>query len=519
MLAGKHRNIAVVGDDDQSIYGWRGANVGIILDFEKDYPDAAVVTLEQNYRSTQKILECAYEVIRHNERRAPKRLWTDNEPGTNVCCYEAVNEQEEAAYIADTIRKVAQAEKRRWSAFAVLYRTNAQSRVIEEAFLALGLAYRIVGGLRFYDRKEIKDLLAYLRVLQNPRDAVSLRRIINEPSRGIGDKTIGALDRIAYEHEISLFEAMQRADGEQLPRATAEAVKKFVDTMLSLMERVDKLTLTELTTVVLEQTGYLPELLGQGTADAASRVENLQEFLTVTQQFQKTREDASLAAFLEHISLLSDVDAAEDAGNAVSLMTLHSAKGLEFPVVFIAGLEEGLLPHMRSLSDDAEVEEERRLCYVGITRAQERLYLTHAFRRTIFGQTQTSAPSRFLRDLPREFVDRQQEITQLKAEAPPPPEGERVLGGPKLDLVKILSRRADRDGDEARKRAEAAKAVASLLPQEPEFKAGQKVRHGQFGEGVVVTQQGVGDDAEVTVAFRKAGVKRLAVQYAHLERL
>ena len=519
-LAGVHRNIAVVGDDDQSIYGWRGANVGLILDFENDYPDARVIKLEQNYRSTQKILECAYEIIKRNASRADKRLWTENHPGENIVCYEAVNEQEEATYIAETIRERAQAARRKWSDFAVLYRTNAQSRVIEEAFLSVGLPYRIVGGLRFYERKEIKDLLAYLRVLQNPRDGVSLRRIIGEPPRGIGDKTIGALDRLAYERNVPLFEAMQMADdSEELAAAPQQAVKAFVATMASLMERVDKLTITELTNALLDETAYLPELLGQGTAEAASRVENVQEFLSVTQQFQKAREEPTLGAFLEHISLLTDIDDLEDQGNAVALMTLHSAKGLEFPVVFIAGMEEELLPHRRSMGDDRELEEERRLCYVGITRAQEMLYLTRAYRRTIFGQTQTSQPSRFLTDLPAEFVDRREEITQLKLAAPPAVEAERVVGGPKLDLVKILNRRADRDGDKVRKRAEAAKAVAEVLPAEPEFKAGHKVQHPKFGEGIVITQQGVGPKAEVTVAFKKAGVKKLQLQYAHLERI
>ncbi|MFQ6134008.1 MAG: 3'-5' exonuclease, partial [Armatimonadota bacterium] len=522
MLAGAHRNIAVVGDDDQSIYGWRGANVGIILDFEKDYPDARVIKLEQNYRSTQKILECAYDIIKQNESRADKRLWTENPPGDNIVCYEAVNEQEEATYIADTIRQIAQEAGRKWSDFAVLYRTNAQSRVIEEAFLATGLPYRIVGGLRFYERKEIKDLLAYLRVLHNPRDGVSLRRIIGAPPRGIGDRTMAALDRVAYEHDVPLFEAMQRAeDCQELGTAQQQAVKTFVETMVSLMERVEKLTITELTNAVLDESEYLPELLGQGTAEAASRVENLQEFLSVTQQFQnsETPEEPTLEAFLEHISLLTDIDQLDDQGNAVVLMTLHAAKGLEFPIVFIAGLEEELLPHRRSMDDQRELEEERRLCYVGITRAQELLYLTRAYRRTIFGQTQTSPPSRFLAELPAEFVDRHEEITQLKLSAPPPVEGERAVGGPKLDLVKILSRQADRDGDKAKRRAEAAKAVAEVLPAAPEFKAGNKVKHPKFGEGIVVTQKGTGPEAIVTVAFKEGGVKKLQLEYARLERV
>ncbi|MFQ5808857.1 MAG: ATP-dependent helicase [Armatimonadota bacterium] len=520
VIAAEHGNICVVGDDDQSIYGWRGANVQIILDFEDDHPDAAVVKLEQNYRSTQKILDCAWTVVKNNPGRAEKRLWTDNPPGDNVIFYQAVDEQEEATFVANTIRQLAGERRPRWSDFAVLYRTNAQSRVLEEACLTLGIPYRVVGGVRFYDRRELKDAIAYLRVIHNPNDGLSLRRIINTPTRGIGAKTISLLDQFAAEHNISLFEAVCRAtEIEALPRP--ERVVTFASSMQSLRDRAERLDITQLTKAMLDESGYLLALQAEGTAEAATRRENLQELITVTQGFQKQRESADLASFLEHVALLSDIDALEDEGNSVALMTLHAAKGLEFPTVFMAGMEERLFPHERSLNDGG-LEEERRLCYVGMTRAQQRLLLTYAFRRTIFGQTQNTTASRFLNELPSEFVDHRAEITELKMTAPPPDEvAEGAFGGPKLDLVKILNRQRDRtsvDATPRRARSGAvAASVAAVLPDPPKYKAGTKVRHAEFGDGIVITEQGSGDEAIVTVAFKKGGIKKLSLQYAHLE--
>ncbi len=514
-IAAAHRNICVVGDDDQSIYGWRGANVQIILDFEKDYPDAAVVKLEQNYRSTQKILDCAYTVVENNQGRAAKKLWTDNPPGDNVICYQAVDEQEEASFIANTVRQLATERRRPWSDFAVLYRTNAQSRVIEEAFLTLSIPYRIVGGLRFYDRREIKDAIAYLKVILNPHDGLSLRRIINTPPRGIGARTLTALDQFAAEHSISLFEAVCRASEIEV-LARPESVTMLANTMLSLIERAERLDVTQLTKAMLDESGYLLALAEAGTADAATRRENLQELISVTQKFGQGRGGADLTNFLEHVSLLSDIDALEDDAKAVALMTLHSAKGLEFPVAFIAGMEERLFPHERSVNDGG-LEEERRLCYVGMTRAQHNLFLTYAFRRTIFGQTQNSTASRFLAELPSEFVDHRAEITALKMSAPPAEGGDETFGGPKLDLVKILSRQRDRSATAAASARAASDAVAAILPEPPKFKAGTKVRHPKFGAGIVITQQGSGKDAIVTVAFKQAGIKKLSLEYANLE--
>jgi len=524
LLSGKHRNLCVVGDDDQSIYGWRGADVVIILDFENDYPDAKVIKLEQNYRSTSTILECANEVIAQNTSRAAKRLWTDQAGGPRVLCYEAVNEQEEASYVARRIGEQAREERRRYNEFAILYRTNAQSRVLEEAFLSLGLPYRIVGGLRFYERREIKDLVAYLRLLQNPADGVALRRIVNVPARGIGTKTIEALDRLAYAQQIPLFEACRAAEhSHELGPKAVESVRAFFELAMKLVEQVDQVGLTELTNLVLDETGYLQSWRDEGTAEGASRVENLQEFLSLTKKFEEARQDSSLGAFLEHVALLSDVDESDDSHNAVALMTLHAAKGLEFPVVFICGLEEKIFPHQRSMSETRELEEERRLCYVGITRAREHLTLTYCRRRTIYGRTEDTIPSRFLAELPGHHVHRCNEITKLLG--PPAlleePESE-AAGGPKLDLVEILTRAkraAEQGGQQPTDGAGARRARARKSgpePQAPEtpFRAGEKVAHPKFGKGVVVNCV----DDVVTVGFRDHGVKKLKVEYANLER-
>jgi len=545
LLGEKHRNVCVVGDDDQSIYGWRGADVGIILDFEKDYPDAHVVKLEQNYRSTQRILECANEVIAPNRGRAPKRLWTDAEPGESVTVYEAVNEQEEAHYVASCISRAVQERGRAYRDFAILYRTNAQSRVLEEAFLTQGLPYRIVGGVRFYERREIKDLIAYLRVLLNPADSVSLRRIINVPTRGIGDKTVAVLDRLAYENAGSLLEACRAAQGSAELSARAQAaVERFERMIARLSEQAQRLTVTKLTNNVLEQSGYLEMLEKDGTAESAARAENLKEFLSLTQKFEQSHEEASLSAFLEHVALLSDIDESDDSENAVAMMTLHSAKGLEFPVVFMVGLEENIFPHQRSMRDERELAEERRLCYVGLTRAQEQVTLTHCRRRTIYGQTQECEPSRFLKNLPEEHVERYDEVSRLFATEPKMEElAQAPVGGAKLDLVSIL-RRARENAVLAREREKeerkaASTKMAAARPGRPGttmsagerpkrrtgkmraasqgcqgFRAGEKIIHPKFGKGIVVSCT----EAEVTVAFPDQGVKKLSLDYAKLER-
>jgi DNA helicase-2/ATP-dependent DNA helicase PcrA len=524
----------VVGDDDQSIYRWRGADLRNILEFERDYPDARVVKLERNYRSTAKIIECAFEVIRRNKDRAEKRLWTENHPGDNVVVYEAVNESEEAEWVAQNIADQVERRLTRYGDYAVLYRTNAMSRNFEEALIAKGIPYRVVGGLRFYERAEIKDVVAYLRVLYNPADGVSLRRIINKPTRGIGDKTLAVLDQYAYENACSLYEALGKAEGmDDLSLRAQTAVSSFHGTMEELRQKADGLRLPELSNAVMEDSGYVQALREQGTAEAASRIENLQEFVTLAGKFREAYAEGEpdLGAFLQHISLLSDIDEAEDPGNAVSLLTLHSAKGLEFPVVFMVGLEENIFPHQRSMKDELELAEERRLCYVGITRAQRMLYMSHAFRRTIYGQPQDQRPSRFIGELPQDLITRRQDVSRLaRPQIFEEEEAElEAAGGPKLDLTSILSRKKkttdDRPSTKSKSpkktRSTRSKAAAARAKGEGDgqaFKTGTKVTHPKFGDGIVVSTEGEADEAILTVAFLSTGVKKLAAAYAKLKR-
>ena len=550
LLSGEHHNICVVGDDDQSIYGWRGANVGIILAFEADHPNCKVVKLEQNYRSSGKIIECAAELIQKNEGRAPKRLWTENHPGDNIVTYEAVNETEEAEWVTSNILDQTRRGVSKPGDYAILYRTNAMSRNFEEALIARGIPYRVVGGYRFYDRQEIRDMMAYMRVLFNPNDGVSLRRIINKPTRGIGKTTLAALDQFAYgdgSEPISLYEAVARAaEIEDLKPRALLAVSDFHGMMERLRGKAQTLPLTELAAAIIEDAGFERSLRESANAEAASTLENLQEFVTLTTKFIEQYEgegEADLGAFLEHISLLSDIDEAEDPGNSVSLLTLHAAKGLEFAVVFMVGMEENIFPHQRSMGDENELAEERRLCYVGITRAERQLYMTHAFRRTVYGQPQDQRPSRFMGELPQDLLTRRQDVSRL---ARPQVFGEEMeeleetAGGPKLDLTSILSKRKKTEAPKKAKtptKPRRSKARASTdgsrrvtVKRKPrkkspasdagdsEFKTGTKVAHQKFGDGIVLSSQGEGDDTVVTVAFVKAGVKKLALEYANLQK-
>lgn len=518
LIANKHRNLCVVGDDDQSIYGWRGANVRLILAFKEYYPQAKVFKLERNYRSTANILRCAYEVIKHNPARAEKKLWTDNPPGEPPVVYRAVNEQEEAEWVIRMIQSQVHAGDAAPGDFAVLYRTNAMSRAFEEALLDANIPYEIVGGVRFYERAEIKDVVAYLKVLLNSMDPVSLRRIINNPPRGIGKKTLQVLDREAQRQGIPLFEVCGLVEElEQIRSREQAAVADFYDMMRALQNRIDNLSLVESVREVVRCSGYLQRLRESGRADDAGRAENVEEFVTAAARFQKNHDDSSLVAFLEHIALISDIDQAEALGSAVSLMTLHSAKGLEFPAVFIAGMEEQVLPHHRSMNDDFELAEERRLCYVGMTRAQQRLYLTHCHRRTIFGETQPMQPSRFLKDLPDEVVQRRGELApgagprliESPQQAP-----EMQMSGRRLDLTKILSRATGRPA--ATDQAQPTEAVPSSAG---EYTVGDKVSHPTFGEGRVVSIKGQGNEAVIVVGFPDKGIKKLLAQYAKLKKL
>lgn len=415
LLAGRFRNLCVVGDADQSIYGWRGADMQNILDFEKDYPDAAVILLEQNYRSTKNILSAANQVIENNSNRKPKNLWTENKEGNKITYYRADNERDETRFIVDRMQEEIRSNHRNYGDFAILYRTNAQSRAMEETLLKANIPYKMVGGHKFYDRKEIKDILAYLNVLANPQDSISFERIVNSPKRGIGPGSIEKLRSFASLHEWPLLEAAQNVELANIGGKAGQQLGSFGEMIQEVTQMIPYLTVTELTKEVLDRSGYLEDLKIQNTLEAQARIENLEEFLTVTQEFdkqfeQQNEEDADapeekLTVFLNDLALVSDIDNLEEDASQVTLMTLHAAKGLEFPVVFLIGLEEGVFPLSRALMEESELEEERRLAYVGITRAEEALYLTNAFSRTLYGRTQYNRPSRFVEEIDQELLE------------------------------------------------------------------------------------------------------------------
>lgn len=486
LLAAKHRNLCVVGDDDQSIYRWRGADLQNILDFEEDYPDAKVIRLEQNYRSTQVILDAANAVIANNAFRKPKRLWTDKQGGELIGYYQAYDERDEADFVAKSIEALEMHEYD-FSDMAVLYRTHAQSRVIEEALMRHAIPYQIIGGLKFYERREIKDILAYLRLLVNPDDDVSLMRIINVPKRGIGIRTVEKLQNYAEREDISLYQALEQAH--LIPGVGSRTLKNlhgFYQLIGTLRQMASFLAISEVILEVAEKTGYLKELRGQQTIEAETRIENIKELQSVAKDFANRNPDASLEDFMAEISLQTEVDAMTDSEQSrVVLMTLHSAKGLEFPVVYLVGLEEGVFPHSRSLFDEEELEEERRLCYVGMTRAKERLYLVHATMRTLYGETRYNSPSRFLEEVPEELLEYcDQTSERLKSLCVP-----RTASRPRH---KCLSN---------------SKNSAYLV--------GDKVEHKTFGRGTVVS---VEEDL-ITVVFESAGVKRLLSELAPLSKI
>lgn len=473
LLAGRHRNLCVVGDDDQSIYQFRGANLRNILDFERDWPEATVVSLEENYRSTGNILAAASSLVRNNCERKEKSLWTRQPPGEPVYIFAASDENEEARFIAGEIK----AKAAKYGRFAVLYRTNAQSRVIEEVLVREGLPYRIVGGLRFWERREVKDLLAYLKVLDNKADDVSLQRIINVPRRGIGAATLQRLQELASHRQIPLYQALALPEEAGCGASGAKKAQALFVLLENLARMREYLAVDELAEQVLVQSGYLAELRAEGTLEAAGREENLREFLTAAQEFVRTAEDKSLTAFLTRLSLLESLDTlADDDAPQVTLLTFHAAKGLEFPVVFLAGMEEGLLPHLRSLETADGVEEERRLCYVGLTRARACAYLTYAARRHLFGADFHNLPSRFLSEIPREFTS--------------------PAGWP----VAAVQQAAD------------GPAAALLV--------GDAVVHGKWGAGEVRAVEQLSDgDTALTIFFPSLGLKKVIARYAPLRKV
>lgn len=486
-LAAKHRNIFCVGDDDQSIYRWRGADVGIILQFEKDYPDAAVYKLERNYRSTKKILEAAHAVVMRNVGRAEKKLWTENDQGADIEVIESSNEIDEASRVAQSIQSKVSFGDRSYSDVVILYRTNAQSRVFEEAMINSRIPYRMIGTLRFYERREIKDVLAYLRLAANPHESVSLRRVINVPTRGIGQTSLARLEQFASAERITLYEALQRvSEASDIPTRARSAMGKFAEIIHHLSEMRDNVSVRQLTEEALEVSGYLASLQEERTMEARTRLENVQELLSVTEQFQISYENPSLASFLEQVALISDIDTYDESGNAVTLMTIHAAKGLEFPVVYIAGMEEGIFPHRRALEDREELEEERRLCYVGMTRAREELLFTYAHQRMLMGQVLGSDVSRFISEIPEEVL----------AETLP------------------RRRRAAQQDTEWRTKFHPRRTGSTAT-----FRPAQKVQHEQFGLGIVLNCIGSGPEEQVTVAFDKHGIKKLQVAFAKLQRV
>jgi DNA helicase-2/ATP-dependent DNA helicase PcrA len=505
LTSGKHRNIVVVGDDDQSIYAWRGADVSLILRFGSDHPDAKIVKLERNYRSTKNILSGANAVIQQNRSRANKQLWTENAQGSPITLTQAGTEQDEAMLAADAILKDVRSGRRSYGDFALLYRTNHQSRVLEEAFLTMRIPHMLVGGVRFYERKEVKDMLSYLRLTFNPRDDVSVRRVLNVPTRGIGSGAFSSIESWANERGLPLFDALKDQEVQSgLPKKTAGGVRAFVGSIQEAADLAEKGPVTPVLKSLMSSSGYLDMLKEDRTEDSLSRLENLQELINVTTEYDASSEDPSLGGFLESVSLVADVDSLNEGGEAVTLMTLHSAKGLEFPVVFLVGLEEGVFPHSRSLNSDSELEEERRLCYVGMTRAMEELNLVHAHRRTQYGQPNFNRRSRFVDDIPSEILDT---ISHSGYAMP-------------VDRRSVYQERTGVYSTPSYPTASVLEEKPSLRSPsyKPPFEVGQKVRHGKFGIGVVVACNPLKNDTEVTVAFPGVvGVKKLAQSFAKLE--
>lgn len=514
LLAAEHRNICVVGDADQSIYGWRGADMRNIMNFEKDYPEATVILLEQNYRSTKNILAAANAVIENNLTRKKKELWTDNPTGDRITIYEGATEKNEASYIVREVERLHTMFHVKYGDIAVLYRTNAQSRNIEEAFYATGVPYAMVGSVRFYDRREIKDIIAYLRVIYNPRDTLSLLRIINVPRRGLGPTSIARMMETAEEYRISLFEVITDAQLlSMIPKLSAKvklALEEFAAMVFTFMGQLGTRPIHEIVEDVIETSGYAAALEEEKKEDNRDRLENLREFISVAKNFDDGAAEGEngLADFLAQIALISDVDQTEQSDGTVTLMTFHAAKGLEFPAVFMAGMEEGLFPHSRTLLDDTEIEEERRTCYVGITRAERRLYLTYARQRTIYGRTEMSRPSRFLAEIPEELVEHKEAAffggTDLRA--PSNIWGERSTRTERKRYMPPPQHTAA-DGSVIRPDVSAA------------FQAGDAVRHSKWGDGRIVAISGSGEDAELSIAFPGEGIKKFVQKYAPILKL
>ncbi|WP_163653720.1 DNA helicase PcrA [Listeria sp. PSOL-1] len=495
LLAARLSNLCVVGDSDQSIYGWRGADITNILSFEKDYPSAKVILLEENYRSTKRILEAANHVIENNHNRKPKNLWTKKDEGKKIFYHKALTEKEEATYVVSKIQEEIKANKRPLSDFAILYRTNAQSRVLEEYFMKSNISYTMVGGTKFYDRKEIKDILAYLRLISNNDDDISLTRIVNVPKRGVGATSLDKIAQTAAAYDMTYFEVLERIELVGLSTKISKQLAAFYELIRGFTEMQEFLSVTELVNEVLDKSGYREMLKNERTLEAEARLENIEEFLSVTQNFEKENDDKSLLSFLTDLALVADIDKLEEQEGeqigSVTLMTLHSAKGLEFPVVFLVGLEEGIFPHSRALFEEDEMEEERRLAYVGITRAEEELFITSAYSRMLYGRQASNKESRFIGEIPQDLLETGQES--------------RIQDVP-FSRARIMPKQV------ANYNASGASSFG--------WSVGDKAGHKKWGVGTVVSVKGEGDNMELDIAFPSpTGVKRLLAEFAPIEKV
>ncbi|KRL43830.1 ATP-dependent DNA helicase PcrA [Lacticaseibacillus manihotivorans DSM 13343 = JCM 12514] len=509
LLADGYRNLCVVGDADQSIYGWRGANMQNILDFQKDYKDAQVILLEQNYRSTKTILDAANGVIKHNQKRQVKTLWTQNSKGEKITYYRAQSELDEAYFVIKQIEAQMKTEHRKYGDFAILYRTNAQSRSIEEAFVKSNIPYKMVGGHKFYDRKEIRDALAYFRLVINPDDDMSFNRIVNEPKRGIGSTSIEKLEAFATQNGWSLLEAAANAELTPVSGKARKGLAEFGMMMQKLAVQRKKFSVTEMMAHILDESGYLPALKAANNIEADTRIDNLNELLSVTKQFddryEPEEEDSDIFVdFLADLALLSDQDSIEEDAQEVTLMTLHAAKGLEFPVVFMVGMEEGLFPLSRAAMDETQLEEERRLAYVGITRAQKKLFISNAYGRMLYGQRQNNPASRFIEEIDPELLETAGQA-QPKSDIP-------FINRTQRAVTPTYSRHPV--GTKAKK----ITATPTTAAGRETWTAGDKVEHRKWGLGTVVKVNGSGDDQELDIAFASQGVKRLLAAFAPIKK-
>ncbi len=527
LLASAHGNICVVGDESQSIYGWRGADISNILNFEKEFPGAKIIKLEENYRSTKTILNAANEVIRNNKSKIEKKLWTENDEGEKIVCYNADNEYDEIDYVVDKIDEMCRKDGLKYSDFAVLFRTNAQARAIEDVFMKTGTPYKLIGGLKFYSRKEIKDLISYLKLIQNQNDNVSLKRIINEPKRGIGEAALQKLEQLALDRGISIFKLLQDSSEISSFRSSGNIIM-FRDAINECINLKDSLKVSELMKKVLKLSGYEKMLNEDDSEQSQTRFENLMEFIGVAMEFERENVENTLADFLDSIALVSDVDKYDEGQETVTLMTMHSAKGLEFEVVFLVGMEEGLFPSKRSIGEDEDAEEERRLCYVGITRAKKKLYVTNATKRTLYGSTSYTIPSRFISEIPEELYDEDSKEKLSKFSS----KNQIYLNSEYANASnKVTSSYISRTEIPAKSTSKFGMSVDNFLKNiqnQPKienqgiqniakYKVNMVIKHKKFGIGKIIKIEPENDDLKLDIEFENYGFKRLMAKFTPLE--